>query len=73
MLEEVDGVVFDGAIVERANCHDGELRAGFLIELGAEGFEALASGGGNDSGEIGDVAFGNDLRNIIGGGWNDSE
>src|SRR5579863_6613831 len=65
MFEEIDGVVFDGAIVERADGDDGELRAGFLLEFGAKRFQAVASRRGNDSGEIGDVAGGRDFVDIV--------
>ena len=62
MFEEIDSVVFDGTIVERANGDDGQLRAGFLLQLGAERFQAFASGGRNHTGEIGDVAG---WRNVV--------
>ena len=66
MLEEIDGVVFNRAIVERTDGDDGELRAGFLLELGAERFKAVASGGRNDAGEVGDVAGGGNFIDVVG-------
>jgi hypothetical protein len=36
VFEEIDGIVFDGAIIERTHGDDGELRGGFLVEFGAE-------------------------------------
>ena len=56
MFEEIDGVIFDGATIERANRNNGELSAGFLFKLGAERFEALAGGSRDDAGKVGDVA-----------------
>jgi len=70
VFEKIRGVIFDGAIVERTNGDDGELCAGLPVKLGAERFEALTRGGGNDSGEIGDVAVGDDFGNVVGKGRN---
>ena len=67
MLEQVDRVVFDGAIVQRFDGDDGHLRAGFLFEFCAESFQTLLGGLRNNAGEIGDVAGRRNLGNIIGG------
>jgi len=65
MFEEVNSVVFDGAIIERTNGDYGELGAGFLFEFGAESFKALASFAGNHSGKIGNVTLRDDFRNVV--------
>ena len=65
MFEEVDCVIFDGTIVERAHGDDGELRAGFLFKFGAKRLEPLASTGRDYAGEIGDVAGRDDSLDVV--------
>ena len=67
VLEEIDGVIFDGAVIERADGDNRNLRAGFLLELSAKRFEALTCGGGNYACEIGYVALGNDFGDVVRG------
>ena len=65
MFEEVDCVIFDGTIVERAHGDDGELRAGFLFKFGAKGLEPLASTGRDYAGKIGDIAGRDDYLDVV--------
>ncbi len=52
--------------LEGAQGRDG-FGAGFLLDLGAESFEAGGGGGSNDVGEIGDVGGGVDVLDFFGG------
>ena len=65
MFEEVDCVIFDGAIVERAHGDDGELRASFLFKFGAKSLEPLAGTGRDYAGKIGDVAGRDDSLDVV--------
>ncbi len=66
MFEEIDGIVFDRAIIERTDGDDCELRAGFLLQLGAERFQAFASGGRNHPGKIADVTGRRNCVDVVG-------
>ena len=59
--------MIDVFALEGADGDDGHLRAGFLLHLGAESFEAGGGGGSNDVGEIGDVGGGVDVLDFFGG------
>ena len=61
MLKKIDGVIFDWPAVQRFNSDDGELRAAFLLEFGAERFQTLLCILRNDPGQIGDIAGGRNL------------
>ena len=65
MFEEVDSVIFDGTIIERANGDDGELGAGFLFKCGAKSFQPLAGAGGDYAGKIGDVPDRGDFLDVV--------
>jgi hypothetical protein len=65
MFEEVDSVIFDGTIIERANGDDSELGAGFLFKFGAKSFQPLAGAGGDYAGKIGDVPGGRDSLDVV--------
>lgn len=67
LLEEFVAVLLDGFAFERADGDDGHLRAGFLLELGTETFEAGGGRRSDDVGEIGDVAGGTDVLDFFGG------
>ena len=54
LLEEFVAIFLDGFAFKRANGDDGHLRAGFLLELGAEIFEAGPFSGMYAQGGIGD-------------------
>lgn len=75
MFEEINSVIFDGAIVKRSNGDDGELRAGFLFELPAERFNALLGVLRDNAGEIGDVADGRNVVDVVSecGGYAEEE
>ena len=55
---EVVGIVEDGLAVGGGDGDDGDLGFGFLVDLGAEGGELGFAVGGEDVGEITDVAKG---------------
>ena len=65
MFVEIGGVVFDGLVLEVVNGNDGHLCTGFLFELGAELFERVFGPGTQRAGEIGYVAGGRDLGNVL--------
>lgn len=58
LLVEFVAVLLDGFTLERENGNDGHLRAGLLLELGAQIFETLLDVWSDDVGEISDVAGG---------------
>jgi len=73
MFEEIDSVILDGTIVERANGDNGELGAGFLFKFGAKSFQPVARGGGNNAGKIGDVPGGDDSVDVVRKGGSERE
>ena len=64
------GVVEGGLAVDGGDGDDGDLGFGFLIDLGAEGGEFGFGVGGEDVGEVADVAEGlvGELRGLLGEG-----
>jgi hypothetical protein len=67
---EIVGVVEGGLVADGGNGDDGDLSFGFLVDLGAEGGEFGFGVGGEDVGEIADVAGGlvGELEGLLGAG-----
>ena len=65
MFVEIGGVVLDGLVLEVVDGDDGHLRAGFLFELGAEFFQRVFGRGIQRAREIGYVAGGRDLGDVL--------
>lgn len=55
LFVKIDGILLDAFAFERVHGHDGHLRAGFLLEFGAEIFEANLRGGFDHASEVGDI------------------
>lgn len=72
LLEEFVAELLDGLSFEGADGNDCHLRAGFLLELGAEIFEARRGGRSDDVGEIGDVTGGMNVLDLFGRGNRDA-
>ena len=63
--EEIDRIIFDALPIQRTNRNDGELRACFLFEFRAEGFQFSGLVGPNDSRQVRHVARGMDALDVF--------
>jgi len=65
LFEEVVAILIDVFAIEGTDGDDGHLGAGFLFDFEAEGFEAGFRVGRNDAGQVGDVAGGVNVLDVV--------